>query len=155
MDLPMPDYLPAIERKVMKKKDLLRQVGLISVIIIFSCISIYFVVPQEIRWALTAFIDVPSCAKPIAAKLGIRPDFLLVKDKIIELLKPGMTPDEVRATLTQYGNVSYQNTSTDELDNKMDTELHINLCDNPFGNIVLLIYYKDNRLVNIVDPYDN
>ena len=119
------------------------------------CISTYFVLPRETRWFISSVVDVPICASRIADKLGIKRDFIAVKDHILQSLKPGMTPEEVKKTLSQIGPVEAGRIFVDE-EQEIHTQLLIRLCDNPLGNVLLLLYYsEDGHLINVVDPYDN
>lgn len=120
---------------------------------LFVCLFAYFLMPKEIKWVLRSVVDVPTCTSRIADKLNIQHDFSAVKDYIIGSLHVGMTPAEVEKTLTQYGQVHIKNSFTDD-EQETNTEILLELCDNPLGNIVLLVYYsKDGKLINIVDPY--
>lgn len=129
-----------------------------SLIVIFAallfCTVAYSLLPREFRWAMEAIIEVPACTARVTEKLGITADFVQLKTHIIQSLQLGMTPEEVVETLNQFGEVHIKNSFVDE-DQETNMEVLIELCDNPFGNMVLLVYYtNDGRLKNVVDPYE-
>lgn len=121
---------------------------------ILLCFAIYFLLPKEFRWAVNSVVEVPACSSRIADKLNVEPDFQAVKKHIIQSLKPGMTPVEVEMTLSQFSPIEVSSTYFNDKQ-EMSEVILIRLCDNPLGNIVLLVYYsKDGYLVKVVDAYD-
>jgi hypothetical protein len=131
-----------------------RAVLSLLMVTILACLVLYLLLPQEIKWAAKAVIDVPICTSRVARKLKIQSDFLVVKDYIIQSLKPGMTLDEVEATLNK---IAPTRTETSFIDDEGDTntQVLVRLCDNPLGNVLLFVSYsRDGHLVNVVDPYD-
>ena len=130
-------------------------IPLIIVSVVLSCVGLYLVIPQPVKWAITSLVEVPACAAAVADQLGIQHDFIAVKDYILQLLVPGMTPEEVERTLSHVGSVSVTDTFVDD-EQKIHVEVFIELCDNPFGNVVLFLYYsEDGHLIRATDPYDN
>ena len=121
---------------------------------IILCLTLYFLLPKEYRWAVNSVVEVPVCSSRIADKLNIEPDFQAVKNHIIQTLKPGMTPGEVEMALNQFAPIEISGTHFND-EHEMSEVILIKLCDNPLGNIVLLVYYsRDGYLVNVVDAYD-
>jgi hypothetical protein len=105
-------------------------------------------------WAITSVVEVPVCTARIANKLGIESDFSVVKAHIVQSLQPGMTPEEVESTLSKISPVYVKQSFIDE-NQGMNSELLIKLCENPFGNVVLLVYYsQDGHMLNVVDAYE-
>jgi p-aminobenzoyl-glutamate transporter AbgT len=74
-------------------------IPLILIIVLFSCLVVYLIVPLPIKWAITAPIEVPICSARVANKLGIQSDFIAIKDYILQSVHVGMTPEEVEQTL--------------------------------------------------------
>jgi len=110
---------------------------------------------MEYRWAVNSVIEVPVCTSRIAKKLEIKADFNVVKDYIIQSLKLGMTPNEVEMTLKKFAPIEVSGTFFNDKQEKNEVIL-IKLCNNPFGNIVLFVLYSnDNRLINVVDAYED
>ncbi len=123
--------------------------------VLFSCVAVYFFLPQAARWAVVSIVEVPACTARITDRLGIEADFPELKDYIVESLQPGMTPEDVESVLGKIGPVEVGRSFVDE-EQGIHSQLLIRLCDNPLGNVVLLVYYsKDGHLLNVVDPYDN
>jgi hypothetical protein len=131
---------------------------------LFSCLAAYRAFPlvtyrifpeaATAWWAITSIVEVPVCTARIAGKLGIEADFSVVKDHIVQSLQPGMTSEEVESTLSKISPVYVKQSFIDEKQ-ETNSELLIRLCDNPFGNVVLLVYYsKDGQLLNVVDAYE-
>ncbi len=120
-----------------------------------SCLGVYLITPQSSKWAITSLVEVPACTARVADRLGIQHDFITVKDYALHSLKPGMTPEEVEKTLSKVGPIEEGKTYVDN-EQDTNTQLVVKLCDNPFGNIFLTLYYsKDGHLINVVDPNDN
>ncbi|HEY6074384.1 MAG TPA: hypothetical protein VIV15_13600 [Anaerolineales bacterium] len=127
--------------------------ALAALCILLSCLGAYLIIPQPIKWAVTSLVDVPLCTARVADKLGIQSNFTAVKHYVVQSLKLGMTPKEVEQTLDQIGPVHIRDTFLDE-EQKTHTEILVELCNNPFGNVVLLLYYsEDGHLLNVVDAY--
>jgi hypothetical protein len=130
-------------------------VSIIAFLLLFA-LFVYCNFPQllAIKWAITSIIEVPICTARAADKLGIEHDLPAVKDYILQSLKPGMTPDEVERTLGEIAPVGITQSFLNEKQGT-NTEILIRLCDNPLGNMVLLVYYsKDGHLINVIDAYD-
>lgn len=128
-------------------------IPLIIIGIFLSCLGIYFMLPRHIRWTITSVVDVPVCTARVADKLGIERDFTVVKRYILQSLKPGMTPEEVEETLSKIGPIEVAQSFVNE-ERETNTEMHIQLCDNPVGNVVLLLFYtEDGHLIEAVDAY--
>ena len=129
-------------------------IPLVIIGIFLSCLGLYLMLPLHIRWVITSVVDEPICTARVADKLGIQHDFTAVKGYILQSLKPGMTSEEVEETLSKIGPIEVAQTFVDK--NGIHTEMHIQLCHNPLGNVVLLLFYsEDGHLINVVDPYDN
>lgn len=131
----------------------------LSVLIILGtillCLATYFSLPMEYRWAVNSVIEVPVCTSRIAKKLETKAEFNVVKEYIIQSLQLGMTPNEVEMTLKQFGPIEISGTYFND-EQEMGEVILIRLCENPFGNIVLFVVYsKDNRLINVVDAYED
>jgi hypothetical protein len=123
--------------------------------IFLSCLGVYLIIPRPIKWAITSPLDVPLCTARVADKLGIQPDFTAVKRYIIQSLRPGMTPEEVEETLNKIGPIEVAQTFVDE-EHETNTEMHIRLCDNHLGNVVLLLSYsEDGYLIEAMDAYED
>ena len=74
---------------------------------------------------------------------------------MIQSLKLGMTQEEVEQTLSQFGPVIVGNSFVDE-EKKTIMELVVKLCENPMGNVALLVSYSsDGHLMTVVDLYDD
>ena len=118
-----------------------------------SCVAIYFLLPQEVKWIFSSFIDIPNCTSRIADELEIQPDIGVVTEYLIQSVSPGMTQDEVEATLTKVAPISIAHTFTDD-DQHINQQVSVRICDNPLGNILLFVSYsKDGHLINVVDAY--
>jgi len=130
-------------------------IPLIIIGIFLSCLGMYFMLPQTVRWAITSLVDEPICTAHVADKLGIERDFTVVKGYILQSLKPGMTPEEVEAALSKVGPVAVKQTFVDEK-HEINTEVLVQLCHNPLGNVVLLLFYtEDGHLMEAVDAYED
>ena len=128
---------------------------LILITVLFSCLVVYLIVPLPIKWAITAPVDVPICSARVANKLGIQSDFIAVKDHILQSVHVGMTPEEVEQTLGQIGPIEIGQTFIDE-ELRTHTQMLIRLCNNPFGNVLLFLYYsEDGHLLNVVDANED
>jgi hypothetical protein len=116
------------------------------------CLILYIrAIPEPIKWAVSSVYQVPKCTKQIADEVGIKPNFSEVKEYIISSVKIGMTLEESKETLAQFGEVSIVNTFTFD-DQDTDVQVLVKLCENPFGNVLLDMYYsKDGYLINILD----
>ena len=147
---------------VVKKKRIIISAVLLTTLL--SCLVTYRVFPLATYrifpqaaaawWAITSVVEVPVCTARIADKLGIEADFSVVKAHIIQSLQPRMTPEEVENTLSKISPVYVKQSFIDE-NQETNSELLIKLCDNPFGNVVLLVYYsKDGHLLNVMDAYE-
>jgi len=131
-----------------------RTVLSLLILAVLACLVMYLLLPPEVRWAAKAIVDVPICTSRVAHKLKIQPDFFVVKDYIIQSLKPGMTLEEVEATLNR---IAPSQTATSFIDDQgeINTQVLVRLCDNPLGNVLLFVYYsEDGHLINVVDAYD-
>ena len=72
----------------------------------------------------------------------------------MQSVRPGMTPEEVEKTLSQFGPIHIKNSFKDE-EEQTYMEILVELCKNPFGNMVLFVSYsKDGHLINVVDAYE-
>jgi hypothetical protein len=130
-------------------------ISLVIIGIFLSCLGIYFMLPRHIRWAITSVVDVPICTARVADKLGIEHDFTAVKRYILQSLKPGMTPEIVEETLSKIGPIEVAQTFVDE-ERETNIEMHIRLCNNPLGNVVLLMSYsEDGHLIEAIDAYED
>jgi hypothetical protein len=147
---------------VVKKKRIIISTVLLTTLL--SCLATYRVFPlatyqifpqaASAWWAITSVVEVPVCTARVADKLGIEADFSVVKDHIIRSLQPGMTPEEVENTLSKISPVYVKQSFIDEKQ-ETNSELLIRLCDNPFGNVVLFVYYsQDGHLLHAVDAYE-
>ena len=130
-------------------------VPLILIGILLSCLIAYFILPLPVKWAIMAPVEVPICSARVANKLGIQSDFIVVKDYILQSVHIGMTPDEVEQTLNQIGSIEIGRTFIDEKQ-RAHTQMLIRLCNNPYGNVLLFLYYsEDGYLLNVVDANED
>lgn len=130
-------------------------IPLILIAALFSCLVVYLIIPLPIKWAITAPVEVPICSSRVANRLGIQSNFIDIKDYIIQSLEVGMTPEEVEQTLSQIGPIVKGQTFIDE-EQRIHSQILVRLCDNPFGNVLLLLYYsEDGHLLNVVDAHED
>ena len=135
----------------MKRTKLIAPLTILATL--FFCATVYFFLPREVKWALSSIIDVPVCASRVANKIKIEPSFSSVKAYILESLETGMTSDEVHATLEKIAPIEVEKKPT--LDKKEFYEvIPVKSRHNPFGNIVLYVYYsQEGNMINVVNPH--
>ena len=122
----------------------------------FSIVAyLFFPQVQAIRWMITAIVEVPACTARIAEELEIQPDPTSVKSYILNSLRIGMTPNEVERALRDIAPIQVGKTFVDQ-EQKTHTQILVKLCNNPLGNVLLLVSYsKDGHLLNVVDAHED
>ena len=125
--------------------------SLLMIVALFFCFATYILLPKEIRWIISAVVEVPNCHSLIADKLNTQTDTL--RSYVLETLQPGMTSYEVESVLNQIAPSSVIDTFIGHNRNIYKT-MRVDLCSNPFGDVILGLYYsKDGYLINAVDEW--
>ena len=133
----------------MKKSRLLILTGIFT--IIFCLIAFIWAIPDPIKGVLTSIYQEPKCTQRIADKFGIEPDRGKIKEYIISSVKVGMTLEEVKEVLAQFGEVSIIHSFTNE-NGESIMQVRVQLCKTPWSGIGLdMVYSKEGYILSFAD----
>jgi hypothetical protein len=137
----------------MKRKKL-RAAGIVCLIVIALATGCYALSPQMVREGIHAYADAMFCIPRLAREMGIDASYGAIKRHVISELQPGMTHDEVIATLKGFAPIDEGHLDGSPAGGKQQ-QVIVRLCSNPLNNLVLLIEYsKDDEFIRATDLYE-
>ena len=85
-------------------------------------------------------------------RLSIQSTYLAISDYAVSLLHPGMTRAEVKEALETIAPIEVLSRTSDVAD--VD-EILITPCGNRFKNVLLWVYYSDERFERVENAFDD
>lgn len=116
-------------------------VSIVIVIAILACVlptAYYVIVPQ---------LDTQLCVPRVAQRLGVQATHESIEAYTNSLLKPGMTPTEVRAALEKVAPVDIAEGKA-AVNGILSDEITVRMCTHPSNNLVILAQYSDGKLIS-------
>lgn len=130
-----------------------RMVFMLTLAPLLLCAIVYFLLPQEGKWLISAPVDVPLCNSRTAQKFSINSDVGTIREHFVSLLHLGMTKEEVENSFRHIAPIKVINSFTDSEGAKHE-QILVQICGNPLGNVLLSVRYsKEGFLINARSSY--